>query len=141
MVKLILGGAGSGKTKIMIEDANKRSKEIKGTLIYIEDTDKHMHSLDVGVRFISMEDIKIKNYDAMYTFVCGLLSANYDIQYIYIDGLFKIVENNTSNLHVFLDDLDRLTQKSGANIIITATLVENEVDSEIKKYVTAADQL
>lgn len=51
------------------------------------------------------------------------------------------MENNTSNLHVFLDDLDRLTQKSGANIIITATLVENEVDSEIKKYVTTADQL
>ncbi|MBS6062335.1 hypothetical protein [Criibacterium bergeronii] len=141
MVKLILGGAGSGKTKLMIEDANKRSNEIKGTLIYIEDTDKHMHSLEVGVRFISMENMRIKNYDALYTFVCGLLSANYDIQYIYIDGLFKIVQNNTENLHVFLNELDKLTKDSNVDIIISATLVESEIDPEIQKFVVSAEAL
>ena len=94
MVKLLAGSAGSGKTKIMIDNANKEIENVRGTFVYVESTDKHMQLLNSKIRFVSTEDIKIDSFSAMYGFICGLTSANYDIQKIYIDGILKIVKED-----------------------------------------------
>ena len=132
MVKLLAGSAGSGKTKIMIDNANKEIENVRGTFVYVESTDKHMQLLNSKIRFVSTEDIKIDSFSAMYGFICGLTSANYDIQKIYIDGILKIDE---SKLAEFLEVIEKISNKTETEIMISATLQNSDTKKSLEKYI------
>ena len=135
MVKLLAGSAGSGKTKIMIDNANKEIENVRGTFVYVESTDKHMQLLNSKIRFVSTEDIKIDSFSAMYGFICGLTSANYDIQKIYIDGILKIVKEDESKLAEFLEVIEKISNKTETEIIISATLQNSDTKKSLEKYI------
>ena len=135
MVKLLAGSAGSGKTKIMIDNANKEIENVRGTFVYVESTDKHMQWLNSKIRFVSTEDIKIDSFSAMYGFICGLTSANYDIQKIYIDGILKIVKEDESKLAEFLEVIEKISNKTETEIMISATLQNSDTKKSLEKYI------
>ena len=135
MVKLLAGSAGSGKTKIMIDNANKEIENVRGTFVYVESTDKHMQLLNSKIRFVSTEDIKIDSFSAMYGFICGLTSANYDIQKIYIDGILKIVKEDESKLDEFLEVIEKISNKTETEIMISATLQNSDTKKSLEKYI------
>jgi len=83
MVKLLAGSAGSGKTKIMIDNANKEIENVRGTFVYVESTDKHMQLLNSKIRFVSTEDIKIYSYFKfkLYKYLLKKEKANNEILY------------------------------------------------------------
>ena len=135
MVKLLAGSAGSGKTKIMIDNANKEIENVRGTFVYVESTDKHMQLLNSKIRFVSTEDIKIDSFSAMYGFICGLTSANYDIQKIYIDGILKIVKEDESRLAEFLEVIEKISNKTETEIMISATLQNSDTKKSLEKYI------
>lgn len=135
MVKLLAGSAGSGKTKIMIDNANKEIENVRGTFVYVESTDKHMQLLNSKIRFVSTEDIKIDSFSAMYGFICGLTSANYDIQKIYIDGILKIVKEDESKLAEFLEVIEKISNKTETEIMISATLQNSDTKKFLEKYI------
>ncbi|MBF1051671.1 MAG: hypothetical protein HXL16_05640 [Peptostreptococcaceae bacterium] len=135
MVKLLAGSAGSGKTKIMIDNANKEIENVRGTFVYVESTDKHMQLLNSKIRFVSTEDIKIDSFSAMYGFICGLTSANYDIQKIYIDGILKIVKEDESKLAEFLEVIEKISNKTETEIMISATLQNSDTKKSLEKYI------
>lgn len=135
MVKLLAGSAGSGKTKIMIDNANKEIENVRGTFVYVESTDKHMQLLNSKIRFVSTEDKKIDSFAAMYGFICGLTSANYDIQKIYIDGILKIVKEDESKLAEFLEVIEKISNKTETEIMISATLQNSDTKKSLEKYI------
>lgn len=135
MVKLLVGSAGSGKTKVMIDLANKAVEQVRGTFVYIENSDKHIHSLSRNIRFVSTEDLKLKGYQGFYGFICGLTSANYDIQKIYIDGLYKIIDDDETKLYELLEALDKVSNNTETEIIISVTLKNTEIDEKLQKFI------
>ncbi|EHL18899.1 hypothetical protein [Peptoanaerobacter stomatis] len=137
MVKLLIGSAGSGKTKVMIDEANKAVEGVRGTFVYVESTDKHSHLLNRNIRLVATEDLKLKGYNGLYGFICGMTSANYDIQKIYIDGLFKVVDVEESKLYDFLEALDKVSDKYETEIVISATLQDEEVKKQVEKFIIA----
>ena len=98
MVKLLIGEAGSGKTKAMIQMANESVELVKGELVYIESSSKHMHQLHRDIRFISTQDFNLDTFSSIYGFICGLGSENYDNEKIFIDGLDKIINPLSADL-------------------------------------------
>ncbi|NLM44452.1 MAG: hypothetical protein GX201_10635, partial [Clostridiales bacterium] len=92
MVKFIVGEKGTGKTKIMIEMANEASKVSKGHVVYVDRDNNHIHSLERSLRFINAGEFQIENLKAFYGFLCGIISQNFDIETIFIDGM-KIISN------------------------------------------------
>jgi len=66
-----------------------------------------------------------------------MTSANYDIQKIYIDGLFKVVDVEESKLYDFLEALDKVSNKYETEIVISATLQDEEVKKQVEKFVIA----
>ncbi|WP_139905072.1 hypothetical protein [Clostridium thermarum] len=134
MIQVFCGKRGSGKTKNLIAMANECVGSTKGNIVYIDDDKRPMLELDRRIRFISTDDFSLKDYNSFYGFLCGMLSEDYDIETIFIDGLFNIVSGNVSDAaHLFLQ-LEALSTKFGLQIYININHESEELPEFIKKY-------
>ena len=89
--------------------ANESVNKVKGNIVYIDDDKRPMLELDRRIRFVATDDFNLTNYKNIYGFLCGMLSKDYDIEAIFIDGLFNIVSGNASDAaHLFLE-LEKLS--------------------------------
>ena len=80
MVRIIIGLKGSGKTKHLIELANKAVETSPGNVVCIEKGNKLMFDILRQVRLVDTDLFGINNADQLYGMVCGIISANYDIK-------------------------------------------------------------
>ena len=79
MIKLIVGAKGSGKTKTLIEMANKAAQESKGNVVCVEKGDKLARELPTNVRLVNSEEYQIQGFASLYGFLAGFLAGNYEI--------------------------------------------------------------
>lgn len=88
MIKLLCGTKGSGKTKRLIDMANSEMKSGNGNIAFIDVDDNHIFSLDYSVRLINAMEFNINNIESFYGFLCGIIGMNYDVEKIYVDGIY-----------------------------------------------------
>ena len=79
MVQLIVGHKGSGKTKAMVEMANRAVKESKGNVVVVEKDVRLTYEISSQARLVYSDEYAISGYDAVYGFITGLLAGNYDM--------------------------------------------------------------
>ncbi|MGL5616719.1 MAG: hypothetical protein ACRDD2_10910 [Sarcina sp.] len=136
MIKLFCGKRGSGKSKTLIDLANEKVNELKGNSVYIDDDKKRMFMLDSKIRFISMDDYPVKGYCEFKGFICGIVSSDYDIEDIYVDGFGEIVNNNNyDGLKLYLSALEDISKEYAVNVYINIHKDPSEIPSFIQKYV------
>lgn len=133
MLKVRLGEPGSGKTKQLIDDANLATSTTKGTVFYMDLTDKHLQLLDRNVRFASAVEYNISSLDALYGFICGVAAANYDISHIFIDSVEKIAIN-LSESQAFAEKTDLIAKKFDMDIVLSITTEEGVNLDDLKNY-------
>jgi hypothetical protein len=92
MITLVLGPSGSGKTQWLITEANKEVAAGNGNIVFIDSDDSHIFTLDYSVRLIDAHQFKIDNFDSLYGFLSGILSRDYDIKKMYIDGIYDLFD-------------------------------------------------
>lgn len=92
MITLVLGPSGSGKTGWLIEQANKEKAAGNGNIVFIDSDNSQIFTLDTGVRLIDAHQFYINNYQRLYGFLAGIISRDYDIQKIYLDGIYNLVD-------------------------------------------------
>lgn len=126
MIQIIAGEKGKGKTKILIEKANASVKEAKGSIVYLDKSNKHMYELSNKIRLINVRDYCIENYCEFIGFICGLISSDHDLEYIYLDSFLKIANTDHSNVSLTLEKLETLSNLFNVKIIVSISL--NEVD-------------
>ena len=66
MIKLFIGGKGSGKTKTLIEMVNNAVEASKGNVICIEKGDKLIHDITYKARLIDTEAYAVADAEALY---------------------------------------------------------------------------
>lgn len=118
MVKLILGKSGSGKTKYLIDNANEEKSRGNGNIVFIDTDDSHIFSLDYAVRLINAKSFGINSVDALYGFVAGIVSRDFDIEKIYLDGVYQIVDFNLDNTKLLLEKLEKLSNENNVEILL-----------------------
>ena len=80
MVKLIIGGTGSGKTKELIDRVNAAVKEEKGSVVMrISRGNKLTFDISHDARLIDAADYPVSDIAGLLGFVGGLHAGNYDI--------------------------------------------------------------
>jgi energy-coupling factor transporter ATP-binding protein EcfA2 len=121
MIRLIYGKKGSGKSKKLLDMANTEVDTSSGNIIYIDDNNRCMYDLKHEIRFINTADYNIDNADKLYGFVCGILSGDFDISSIYIDGLKKLIKNEDKELIVLLENFDELFADINAYIVVSGS--------------------
>lgn len=135
MVKLILGAKGAGKTKWLINGANDDIKAGNGNITFLDVEDEHIFSLDTNVRLINLSDYSVNSIEKFYGFLLGMLSMDFDLEKIYIDSIYKIIDIKKEDLKCLVKNLDEISEKHDVDILINVDYVADEVDSDLRSYV------
>jgi hypothetical protein len=128
MVNLLTGQKGSGKTQKMIEAANLKSKECDGNVVFIKNSHNDTYSLSFDIRVNCMDDYpSIRNIDEYTGFLYGMLSANNDIQVIFIDGILKQASVSLENIPRFIDRLDNISKRHNVEFYVSVSASKEDL--------------
>jgi len=119
MVQLVCGHNGTGKTRRMIDMANKAIDSIQGKMVFLEANNRHIFDLDYRIRYINTKEFGLTNAEQFQGFVCGLIATDYDVEQVYIDGLYKIALAGMDKIDSVIERLDYLSEKFNVNFIMS----------------------
>ena len=132
MIKILIGGKGSGKTKTLIELTNNAAETSKGSVICIEKGDKLTHEITYKARLVDSDYYLVNDAEALFGFIAGILASNSDITDIYVDSVLKICANDVDAFAAILPKLAKLTE--GVNLVMSASIPVEECPEAIKAY-------
>ena len=135
MVRLIMGGKGSGKTKQLIEMVNAASKEEAGCVVCIEASRNMTYNIHNQVRLIDAEEYKLSSYEVFRGFISGLYAGNYDISHVFVDNVCKTVGRDVdSETEAFLNWLDAFGEKNKIKFTVTISADAEAATDGMQKY-------
>lgn len=135
MIKLIAGNKGTGKTKTIIELANKALANEKNHVVVIEKSDKLRYDISHKARLISASEYNIKGYDMFAGFLSGLAACDYDITHLFVDSVNKITgEVDAAGLEDFVAKLELLDSHTDMEIVIAVSIDPAVLGDIAKKH-------
>lgn len=135
MVKFILGVKGSGKTKRMIDMANESGRTSNGNVVFIDRDKNRIHDLNRNIRLIDTGDFQLENLKSFYGFICGVISQDFDIENIYVDGQKMVSNAQDDCLETFIKNLEKLNEKFGVNFTVSCSRSAEGVPEFLKSYI------
>ena len=132
MIKLFIGGKGSGKTKTLIELVNNATASSNGSVVCIEKGDKLTHDITYKARLIDSDEYEIKTADDLYGFITGVLASNSDITDLFVDSGLKICGDDVVGFENILNKLAKVVKD--VNIVMTASIAVEDCPQGIKAY-------
>lgn len=135
MVELLIGKKGTGKTKALIESVNNASAVAKGNVVFISDnTSRSMYDIKSKIRMADTSEFDIESYNEFFGFICGIVSRDFDITNIFIDGIFRIVgTTELDGFEEFLDRLEKMSVKFDTQFVISVSIDADSAPEYIKK--------
>lgn len=134
MVKVIMGGKGSGKTKELIASINESMKNETGSMVCIEKGDNLRYDINYRVRLINIEDYCVGDLQYLQGFISGLHAGNFDISHVFIDSLHKILGQDRDRILEFCRWCDEFSVKNDIRFTFTVTDDPETVPEEMKKF-------
>ena len=135
MLKLIIGLKGSGKTKNLIELANKAVEVSPGHVVCIEKSNKLIFDVNHKIRLVDTEAYEITNAEELYGLVCGILATNYDVKDLFIDSALKICKDDVAVWEAFMAKLDQITAKYEVQCVVTSSIDPAALPKSLEKFV------
>ena len=136
MIKIVYGPKGFGKTKIMLDEVNNAGSTAKGNVVFI--TDKRFNTVNVNfnVRCVYTEDYDISGAVAFNGFINGLLAGNSDIEYVFIDGLKRIIGNDMEGGETLFKSIKQLQEEyDNLKFVISVSASYEELPSYVAELV------
>ncbi len=135
MIRMIVGLKGTGKTKQLIELANKAVETSPGHVICIEKGNKLIFDVRHQVRLVDTDEYSVDSAEALYGMICGILAANYDIKDCFIDSSLKICKNNMDEFITFIKKLEKLVNRYEVNCVTTVSIDMADLPAALLEYV------
>ena len=135
MVRLIMGAAGAGKTKQLIELIHASVEAEKGSVICIEPGADMTYDVSYNVRLVNAGEYDLNSFECLRGFVSGLYAGNYDISHVYVDNLCKITRSNDVNeIEKFLNWLERFSDKNMVKFTVTVSADADTATDGMRHY-------
>lgn len=134
MVKLLIGTKGTGKTKVLLDNVNSATSSADGNVIFIScNTSQDMYNISSKARMIDTSEFNIASWDALFAFICGIISGNYDITNVFVDGTLKIVKE-LDGFESFLAKIEEIGKKFDVKFEMSVSIDAAIAPEYIKKY-------
>jgi len=121
LIGVIFGEKGTGKTKRMLDLANKTAHEAKGSIIFIDDDNRYMYDLSSSIRFINATEYGIQTPKMLYGFLCGLSACDFDLEYIFIDGFLNYTHQDIRKLEGLFAAMEEHSIRHNISIVLSIT--------------------
>jgi len=134
-MKIIYGPKGTGKTKAIIESANSALDQAKGHVIFITDTKRYTYDLKYQIRFLDVSEFDVQGSDRLRGFIKGIVAANGDNEYIFIDGIARIAKAELKELGDIFTAMEKLETDFGVKFVVTCSAAKEDLPDFVLKYV------
>jgi hypothetical protein len=135
MVKVIMGLKGSGKTKQLVELVKKAVNEESGDVVCLEKSPKLTFDIPYRARLIYANNYGFGSYEFIKGFISGINAANYDVTHIFIDGLYKMVDDTSiEETESFLNWLEEFGKRENIKFTLTISADVNTATDGMRKY-------
>ena len=135
MIKLLVGKKGTGKTKILLDNVNEAAANANGNVVFISnDTGKNMYDIKSSVRMAYTSEFDITSWDEFVGFIFGIISGNFDITNIFVDGTLKIVNHSVDGFDEFLANVEKAAEKFNIDFVFSVSMDIETAPEYIKKY-------
>ena len=135
MVQLIVGNKGKGKTKHLLDKVNTVIKDAQGNVVYLDKSTKHMFELNNKIRLIDVSDYLVSNSDEFIGFICGIISQDHDLQYMYFDSFLKIACVNENDISATIDKLETISEKFHVDFVLSISVDESALPENLKSKI------
>ena len=135
MVQFLAGLKGEGKTRKLIDMANENANVTDGSLVFIDDDTRHIHSLHRDIRLVETGKHLLDSYREFVGYILGILSQNSDIKHIYVDALTNIMADgavNGDSLVKLKHKLDAIADSAQVDFTISVHYEKASLPDEIK---------
>ena len=122
--------------KIMLDEVNKAGESAKGNVVFI--TDKRFSTVNVNfnVRCVYTEDHDICGAISFNGFINGLMAGNSDIEYVFIDGLKRIIGNDMEDGEKLFESIEQLQEEyKELKFVISVSGAKEELPSYVTKFI------
>ena len=128
MIQFIIGEKGKGKTKVLLEKANREVKEATGNVVYLDKNTQHMFELNNRIRLIDVTNYPLTDADEFVGFICGIISQDHDLEKVYLDSFLKIAKMERDELDLeevcrVLDQLSAISSQFSVDFIISISVM------------------
>ena len=134
MIQLIIDKKGSGKSKRIVDMANKLVGEAEGDIVFIDDDSRYMLDLRHEIRFVNCSEYNVDGVNKFYGFVCGMISQDFDISHIFIDGLKNMVHSELADMEDMFKDLNDVLKKNNVKAVIVISADPQTAPEFMKAY-------
>lgn len=138
MIQIIAGEKGKGKTKILIDKANADVLTSKGSIVYLDKSNKHMYELSNKIRLINVKDYFVEGGKEFLGFICGIISQDHDLSTVYLDGFLNITGLSLEELPEFLTKLEQISGAFDVNFIISLSAASSSLSESVATYISVA---
>ncbi len=131
MINVFIGKKGSGKTKKLIDYANKAVETSNGNVVVIEKGLKLTYDITHKARLIDSDAYGIKGLDALEGFLCGICAGNYDVTDILLDSTLKIIGQDMAALTDLITKAKKLSEEANVTFTLSISADESEIPAEV----------
>ena len=135
MVQLIVGEKGKGKTKYLLDKVNTEVKNVKGSVVYLDKSSKHMFELNNKVRLINVLDYAVDSSDGFLGFVSGIISQDHDLEQMYFDSFLKIACLEGQDITPVTERLEAMSETYGVDFVLSVSRNEDDLADSLKSKI------
>jgi hypothetical protein len=131
MVSMVIGKKGKGKTRHLLERANKEILSVQGNIVYLDKNTKHMYELNNKIRLINVMEYCINDNKGFIGFVCGIISQDHDLEQMYFDSFLTIGSVAEAEIEEVVGKLDKISKRFGVDFILSCAVDETELPATL----------
>ena len=135
MIQVSAGKKGSGKTKRIIDMANKATQESKHDIVFIDDDNRYMFDLRHEVRFINAGEYDLLSDQMFMGFLCGAVAQNFDVGLIFVDAFKKLIKAELNTTEWLFKRIKAISEKHSVDFVLSISADVDELPDFIKEYV------
>ncbi|MCR5773597.1 MAG: twitching motility protein PilT [Lachnospiraceae bacterium] len=138
MIQLITGEKGKGKTKVLLDKANETAKNAKGSLVFVDKDSSHILELKNSIRLVDVSKYVISNSDEFYGFVAGIVSADHDLEHLYIDAFLKTAYIKDEEYVEVLRKIEKLSDNYGVTVMVSISVTKDQLPEDMADKIIVA---